>query len=112
MKRDLKLDVETLEIRLILCRKAISMAIAVISGKTVDVSENREKALLELRQAIEMMPSEAVEKFMAMELACLTAQDYCNPCSCCRRSKCHVNCRCSNTGNLRNYLERCISLIS
>lgn len=98
--------------RLVLSRKAISLAISFLSGKMVDAEVTREEVLLALNQALEMTQVEAVDKFLSMKMACLTAQDYLNPCSCCRKGKCHANCRCSNTGNLRKYLEKCEDLIS
>lgn len=99
-------DLEVNEIRLIMSRKAVSMAISFLSGKMVDVQENREMVLSALKEVLEAIPSEVVRKFNAMEMVCMTASDYLAPCSCCRVQRCHSNCRCSNSGSLKKYLDQ------
>lgn len=108
MKRHI--DPVPAEERLILSRKAISMAIAFISGRMVP--ESREDVLEALKRVLEMMPVEAALKWSAMEMVYIVAQDYVHPCSCCRSKGCHSNCRCSNADNLKEYIARSEEMIS
>lgn len=102
-------DPEPAEERLILSRKAISMAIAFLSGRMVP--ESREDVLEALKRVLEMMPADAALKWSAMEMVYLTAQDYVHPCSCCRSKGCHDNCRCSNADTLKECIARSEDMI-
>lgn len=98
------------EERLILSRKAISMAIAFLSGRMVQ--ESQEEVLEALKRVLEMMPADAALKWSAMEMVYLAAQDYIHPCSCCRSKGCHNNCRCSNSDRLKEYIARSEDMIT